>query len=284
MYSTDLKREIKNKLFFKSGIINKYIYTEKFWIKNNLVELRTNIYEKTSFIPYDARLDERLFVIINDVDILPLCPVCEKMVKFKRYGLGYSTYCSVKCRANHSEWQMVVRDTNKKRYGVEFIAQLPHERIKRGIEFRYNVKHTFDYSNAQKKRRKTLVRIYGEDYNSGWTEEAIKKRINNGNMVPYELRDEYLEYKRQVELITRKQPINTLENHELRGVIGKDENPYHLDHVISMYEGFMEDVPPEIIGNIINLRFIPAGKNITKGNKSNGSLQDLIERYEKRIR
>jgi hypothetical protein len=45
------------------------------------------------------------------------------------------------------------------------------------------------------------------------------------------------------------------------------KEPYHLDHIIPIFHGWVHRIDPEIIGDISNLRFIPALENIKKGSK-----------------
>lgn len=125
--------------------------------------------------------------------------------------------------------------------------------------------------------------LYGKEYNAGWTIKAIQSRINNGNMVPVELRDEYRDYHDKVIKITNKQDLSTLTNIEKRGVIGKDEDAHHVDHIFSIYDGFMNDVPADVIGNICNLQCIPGLINIAKRNDSWITLKELYDRYEQQF-
>lgn len=55
---------------------------------------------------------------------------------------------------------------------------------------------------------------------------------------------------------------------------------HHIDHVFSKHSGFQMDVPAEIIGCYLNLRIIPAHDNISKGRRSDFTLQQLWELYE----
>lgn len=85
-------------------------------------------------------------------------------------------------------------------------------------------------------------------------------RIANGDWLDVD-QSEYQEYCKIVRSVTSKQPLNTLPNHELRGR-GKDK--FHLDHFVSRKSGFEYKLPPEVIGNIANLRFISEGENCSK--------------------
>ena len=82
--------------------------------------------------------------------------------------------------------------------------------------------------------------------------------------------DEYLErlpkfkkYHRDVMNITKKQDISNLPNLNLRGLAGVT-GAYHLDHIISIKEGFDKNISAEIIGHITNLQFITWEDNIKK--------------------
>ena len=73
------------------------------------------------------------------------------------------------------------------------------------------------------------------------------------NRNPFEI------YRKKVKQITKKQPLHTLENYHKRSLDG-----YHLDHIISIKYGFLNNIEPDIIGDIRNLRFIPAKSNLHK--------------------
>lgn len=71
-------------------------------------------------------------------------------------------------------------------------------------------------------------------------------------------------YKLNVWRITNQQPLELLENFDRRGVNGQT-GAYTLDHIISIKKGFIQNIPPEQIGNIENLQMLPWEENITKG-------------------
>jgi hypothetical protein len=72
-------------------------------------------------------------------------------------------------------------------------------------------------------------------------------------------------YYHKVWAITESQPLHKLRSHKKRCFRGK--SCYHLDHRCSIIEGFKRNIPPEVIGGMGNLRFIPARDNIKKGFK-----------------
>jgi hypothetical protein len=72
-------------------------------------------------------------------------------------------------------------------------------------------------------------------------------------------------YKREVWRLTYKQPIQTLENWNLRGRCGVD-GAYQLDHIRSIDWGWKNGIPPEQIAEWENLRMIPWKTNLLKSN------------------
>lgn len=77
--------------------------------------------------------------------------------------------------------------------------------------------------------------------------------------------NDFIRYKRNVMLVTRRQPVETLDNSEKRGVWGNDK--YHLDHIVSIKEGYLRNIDYTVIGDIKNLQFITCYENNAKGAK-----------------
>ena len=63
----------------------------------------------------------------------------------------------------------------------------------------------------------------------------------------------------KVWIITENNDLTTLKNHTKRSFKG-----YHLDHIFPISQGFKLNIPPEAIGNIKNLQFIPRKRNMKK--------------------
>jgi hypothetical protein len=106
-----------------------------------------------------------------------------------------------------------------------------------------------------KKNRETLVRL--------------------GKALPLDQLEERDQYCRMVDRVTRCQPIDTLENFDLRA-----PKNFHLDHKYSKLEGYKNNVPPEIIGHICNLEMIPYYENTSKQSKCSITLETLLENIE----
>ena len=89
------------------------------------------------------------------------------------------------------------------------------------------------------------------------------------------LTDDKHKYYLEVRSITKSQNIQTLENYDKRGT--SKNYGYHLDHIYPISLGYVNRVPPHIIGNIENLRFIPWKENILKSNQITNVIKENIE-------
>lgn len=88
-----------------------------------------------------------------------------------------------------------------------------------------------------------------------------KRREENAQIIPKKH-----QYNLHIRRITKQQPIHLLENYEKRGRAGQI-GVYQLDHIISKNYGFKNNILPEIIGEISNLRMIPWQENLKKGDR-----------------
>jgi len=114
---------------------------------------------------------------------------------------------------------------------------------------------------------------------------SIDRTGSNNAIIKYILKkenitfDEYLtitkdrkSYRRAVLNITKSQPIHLLKNYDKRG-----NKSYHLDHIYPISKGFENKVPPLVIGDISNLKFIHWTKNLQKSNKLSESTKKKYE-------
>lgn len=100
--------------------------------------------------------------------------------------------------------------------------------------------------------------------------------IKCGLATPIEDRDKFQEYRNKVGLESARHEINLLENFDKRG-----PKEYHLDHKYSVFEGFKNNVPVEIIGHICNLEMLRYDENTSKGGKCSITLDELKELIKK---
>lgn len=61
----------------------------------------------------------------------------------------------------------------------------------------------------------------------------------------------------------------------------RKRHEYSIDHIYSIANGFINNIPPEIIASPANLRMLSYRDNITKRDKSDILLEELYNRFEK---
>lgn len=118
---------------------------------------------------------------------------------------------------------------------------------------------------------------------------APKVRIsneNNGHWTRFHDKTEFNQYRTKVSCAQRKfkKQIQLLENYEKRAPSG-EYGAYHIDHRISVWFGFVNGIPPEIIGHICNLQMKHWLDNNRKWSKCDMALEELLEAiraYEER--
>jgi len=96
--------------------------------------------------------------------------------------------------------------------------------------------------------------------------------VTTGRATPEELVDKFLLYKRKVWAETNRNDLSSLLHYGLRSRTG-----YHLDHKYSIFQGFVDNTPPEIVGHINNLEMLPYQENLSKFNKCSITLEQLLE-------
>jgi hypothetical protein len=98
----------------------------------------------------------------------------------------------------------------------------------------------------------------------------IKQKIKNIKELEKKL------YYAMVWEVTEGQKLYLLENSDKRG--WKD---HHLDHIYPIAMAFKEKIPPEKVGNIKNLRFIPYEENLSKGSKVTNESKNALRRIKR---
>lgn len=121
-----------------------------------------------------------------------------------------------------------------------------------------NEKIYFKYSSGVSRAKKREPKFCSHCKNYKGIAEA------NGTTVK-QIRDsipEFRKYSIQVRCLTVKQPLHLLENYEKRG-----RYSYHIDHIKSIWNGYLNNVPAETIANINNLQMLWWKDNLSKGSK-----------------
>lgn len=103
--------------------------------------------------PTVDRLSEQIYLLLNNYNDVPKCPVCNSPLTFKNYSNGYTSFCSKKCTAIGTQDKR--KQTVLKKYRVESTAQIPHVR-----EARLNAQKE-NKQDIQRKREATYLKKYG---------------------------------------------------------------------------------------------------------------------------
>jgi len=172
------------------------------------------------------------------------------------------------------------KETWLQNYGVDnpFAAEEIKEKIKLTYQQNYGVDNPFAAKEIQEKIRNTLTIRYGVKHVSQ-CEQIHRKQIESIVGMDYDYYyNEYLpafeSYKRKVWAITKKQPLETLKNFNKRG---RGNHGYHIDHIVSIADGFKNNIKPEVIGHIKNLRMILGREKNSKGQRSDMEINKLLE-------
>jgi len=223
------------------------------------------------------------------VNIKVKCDVCgkEKYLKYQKYTKNISTYgyysCSQKCSIDKH------KKTCLKKYGVDYYVNI--NKRKSTCLDRYGKSSYFETDDFKKQFEKTSIEKYGETYpmksqliknklkkslmdiygveNCMFLDE-IKQKIKDSKIThkiisPDELVPLLRLYKRIVKNITYKNRKKLFEDWDgydyYDGEFIKNNvtlTPTHrlyptIDHKISTLYGFLNNIPPEIIGDMFNL-------------------------------
>jgi len=109
--------------------------------------------------------------------------------------------------------------------------------------------------------------------------KSKETNIKNGHWLPDSAKTDFELYYRKVWKYTNRNDLSILEHIEKRGHANKGK--YHLDHRYSIFQGFKDCVPPEVIGSIHNLEMIIGRNNLVKGRKCSIELESLMDNCDK---
>lgn len=183
------------------------------------------------------------------------CLTCgSTQVKFQEFTTGYKKYCSHKC----------VVDSDVVKQGQKTFFADP-KRVKSKVL----------------KTKKSIKKRFGVD--SWWaTEEGKKQNIEHNKKIkerfPLEIngrsRKQYTAAARHQTNLTYQQYKHILDPNGLRS------RDYVLDHIYSVFDGFMNQVPLNVLCHYTNLKLIHKTDNSSKNCRSDKTLKQLHEDYE----
>lgn len=230
------------------------------------------------------------------------CDICsvQRYIKFQAYtkninsNKNFPIYTCDKCS------HVKLKDFNKQKYGVEYYSQHPdrNDKVKKTSIEKYGVEHFSKSLYFKEKVSKTNLDRFGFINPFMDTERIKNKRIDKfGFDHPSKLIDENGEYtffrntwtlkSQRSEWYKYKVEVRRITKHNIKLLEwdGKDyyDNEYikenfslhHLDnnyptidHKISIFDGFMNNIPIDVIASVDNLCWTKRIINITKNKKS----------------
>jgi len=242
----------------------------------------------------------------NDFKFERICPSCEAIIVYKSYqgyengiknnrncqkcGCGWARGYTKETNESLAKMAKSVSDANK---GCipwnRGITKYEHPALMTISEKRKGVKHSIDslkkisdasVSHWKKRQYRELV---VEKVKASFTTERIQlwreKMENGGYFTPLDEKSDVERYRHMVWYYTRQNDLSLLSDYEKRGRVDETTDAYHLDHIYSITDGYINNVDPKIVGSIHNLRFITASENCVKNSKSDISIEELKKLY-----
>jgi len=248
---------------------------------------------------YDAKYKEFLTINSKDLmsnskyEILVMCDCCktENRIMMKSYSKNMKKYNYYTCKNCSLE---KVKNTNLKKYGVEQTFQnkdFLEKRVRNNIE-KYGVSCLFELEEIKSKIKITNLSKYGFEHasqNDIIKQKMKKTRIEKKLQLPDEMIDDFILYKRKVDGITKiskKVLLNSwngydyYDNEYIKNnfeLNGQNPNYPSIDHKTSVFYGYQNNIPPEIIGNIDNLCFTKNYINSLKNIKIEEDFKNFLK-------
>jgi hypothetical protein len=117
----------------------------------------------TSFLPLSARTTERTYCVLNSINERHKCISCENNTKWYPSLRRYAIYCSLTCRSNDTTLKDKTKQTNRERYGVDYVSQSDtvKDKIKQTNIERYGVENPLLSKQIKDKIKQTNIERYG---------------------------------------------------------------------------------------------------------------------------
>jgi len=221
-------------------------------------------------------------------EVVVSCDRCKRKLKmryetYNKYSIKQGFYACIKCKTEKTI------NTNKSRHGVEHVSQKLEFKIKlmKTNLKKYGVESVLQHQFFMDKMMTTNIKKYGVPL-VGQLESVKEKskqtRIKNGFQTPDELMDKLRLYRLSVDKATRKfkkQLFEEWDGYDFydKKFIRNNFKFYHtdkrfpsIDHKTSVFYGFKNNIPADIIGDIKNLCITKRSLNSKKHSKNHLNL------------
>ena len=107
-----------------------------------------------------------------------------------------------------------------------------------------------------------------------YSDKQTNTKVARGQITDPKLKTDYELYRRAVWRFSNRSYKTYLFEQ-------KRDRHNHLDHVLSIVDGFNNNVPPEVMGSVHNLRIMDGQANRHKSYRSELTVAELLERYKR---
>jgi hypothetical protein len=236
-------------------------------------DLWAKIVEATAFLPTTSKPKQRAWHILHEIYEIPKCPVTGEEVKWYENRYLKTLNYTAKAKMQHARGDFVNANAPEHR---ESRRQGNLLAVKNGRKYRN--KATYSAADREKAKQTCLDRYgVGNGSQSKFARDKISDaRIRNG-ATPKHLRGAYTKYNEAVFTYTRESWV------EFQDKINPDCLPrgrtYTVDHIYSIYQGFMENIPAYIIGHWTNLQMLTLSENSHKNARCHKTQDQLFEDF-----
>jgi hypothetical protein len=261
------------------------------WLKNNNFKLYEDVINWCDCNNLkEIEFKRKVYHYINQLAMIPTCKVCGGNVKYRRLRDGYNSFCSDSCVKKSPDYKNKWRSSMSKtlssgefiekrhktcvdKYGDDYQKVIQKNREK-SLKEKYGVLNSFQIQEVQEIRKITLQEKYGSDkFNN--PEKTKQTRISNKTQIDDSKIEDFILYKKIV--INRTLTIyrNNVEMINPKN-LKRSKSGYHLDHIFSIKQAFINNIPVEVISHPCNLHLIYCKENLVKQDDCWISIQELL--------
>lgn len=213
-----------------------------------------------------------------------------EQTNLKKYGVSHNW-------GNGHPGRETYESTMLEKYGVTHNFQSGELREKQdnNIKIKYGVKNVFQLDEIKEKIKQSCLKKYGVE-NPKQNTEIIKKAIDTfqkklpqirkkneekGIWIPLDKLSDMEIYYRNVDSMTKEslrnfgEKILNISSYDM----GQGKGKFTIDHKFSKKEGFLQNVPPQIIGSIVNLEIMEHSINSSKRDNCSITKEILYNNY-----
>lgn len=239
---------------FSLGLEDVYHSKREHYIKKYHPREYNLINEHTSHMQIKS-FTEKLFCYCNNITEKPQCRMCEKNVTYSSSNKNYHRYCSQKCPLYDMKTLIGVENTSQ----LESVKQ---KKIQKAIE-KYGVENVSKATEVKKVISKKATKKWQEYHSKKDFSQKLPMKQYRHRVQQYS-ETQYNKYKHIIDPENKR---------------GAD---WHLDHIYSVSQAYINNVPIDIVCHYTNLRIISATENMKKYIRCDKTLEQLIEDASRR--